>query len=394
MKVLLVHNYYRSGTPGGEDVVFEQERDLLLESGHEVYCYTRSNDEMDEGSAADRLRVLSGMQRSGRTVRELRAAIRSFRPDVAHFHNTFPLISASGYEICHSECVPVVQTVHNFRIACSAATHFQDGRICELCTPINPWAAVRHRCYRGSAPASLAVATMLFRNHLSKVHRRRVSKFIALTQFAANRLRLAGIPADRLVVKPNFVADVLADHPDETRGDAVVYAGRLSAEKGVQFLLQAWAGLGDVQLIIVGDGPLKDSLQAQARRMSLPVEFRGAVARKDVSTIFRRARAVVVPSLCFEGGVPLALLEAMATATPVIASRIGGIPDLVEHGKDGLLFEPSDADGLVAAARRCLANRALSMQMAFSGRDKVRRHHGREANLQALLAIYRSVIEA
>lgn len=394
MKILLVHNYYRSGAPGGEDIVFEQERDLLIEAGHEVHCYTRSNDEMDEHSIADRLRVVSGMQRSRRTVRELLKVLRRFRPDVAHFHNVFPLISASAYEVCHSERVPVVQTIHNFRLSCSTATHFKDGQVCELCTPGDPWAAVRHRCYRGSRLASLAVAATLFRNDASHVYRRCVSKFITLTNFAAHRLIAAGIPEALVTVKPNFVADLSSEHAQASGHNSFVFAGRLSPEKGVQFLLDSWETVGDVPLTIVGDGPLRDDLERLVRRMLLPVTFRGPLNRADLSAVFREARAVIVPSMWFEGGVPLTILESMTVGTPVIASRIGGIPELIDHETDGLLFDPGDRDGLIAAVQRINSDDGLRRHMGLSGREKVRLHHDPEVNLRALIAVYESAMGA
>jgi len=392
MRILLAHNYYRSGSPGGEDIVFEQERDLLLAAGHDVHSYTRSNDEVDENRFADQLRVLSGMQRSARTIRELRGVIRRFRPQVVHFHNVFPLISVSAYDVCRAEGVPVVQTVHNFRLSCSAAIHFRDGHICELCTPDNPWPAVRYRCFRGSRAGSLAVASTLFRNNASRVHQRQITRFIALTNFSARRLTLAGIPAERIVIKPNFISDHFKRNDGEPRGKGFVFAGRLSHEKGVKFLLETWAGLGDIPLTIAGDGPLKNQLQSSARQMGLPVKFAGVVGREDLARVFRSARAVVVPSLCFEGGIPLSLLEAMATGTPVIASRIGGIPELITHESDGLLFDPSDSVGLIAAVRRMHFDDSLWGRISSSCSAKVYRDHAAEPNLRALISVYDSVL--
>ena len=392
MRILLAHNYYRSGSPGGEDIVFEQERALLLAAGHDVQSYTRSNDEMDENRLTDQIRVLSGMQRSARTSRELRGVIRRFRPQVVHFHNIFPLISASAYDVCRAEGVPVVQTVHNFRFSCSAATHFRDGQICELCTPDNPWPAVRYRCFRGSRAGSFAVASMLFRNNVSRVHHRRINKFIALTNFSALRLTSAGVPAERVVVKPNFVSNHFKKDDKGSRGKDFVFAGRLSQEKGVRFLLEAWVGLRDIPLTIVGDGPLKDQLQSSARQMGLPVDFAGVLGREDLARVFRSARAVVVPSLCFEGGVPLTLLEAMAAGTPAIASRIGGIPELIVHESDGLLFDPGDRDGLIAAVRRMHVDDRLWQRISSSCSAKAYRDHAPEPNLRALISVYDDVL--
>lgn len=391
MKILLVHNYYRTGTPGGEDVVFQQERDLLAAAGHEVTCYTRSNDEMNEQRPIDRLRVVWSMRRSARTRRELSQLISQVRPDVAHFHNTFPLISASGYEACAAAGVPVVQTVHNFRLVCSAATHFRAGMSCERCTAGDPWPAVRHACYRGSRLASLAVASTIHRNHRVRTRRDPVSMYLALTRFAAGRLMSAGIPAGRIAIKPNFV-DLPGDAASAiARSDRFVFVGRLAEEKGVRVLLDAWRGLPDIPLLVVGDGPLRGELEAYARQYALQVEFVGARERGIVQGLVRSARAAIVPSLCFEGGVPLTLLEALAAGTPVVASRLGGIPELVTHGADGLLFEAGDAGQLAAQARRLNADPLLRTTLAESGLQTVQRVHGRQASLDALVGLYAAV---
>lgn len=394
MKILLVHNYYRAGAPGGEDVVFRQERDLLSQAGHEVSCFTRSNDEMDERRLSDRLEVVSGIRFSHRTFRELTAVIRSVRPDVAHFHNTFPLISASGYEACAIEGVPIVQTVHNFRIVCSTATHFRAGAPCEQCTPSDPWAAVRHACYRGSRVASLVVASSIYRNHRARARRDPVDMYLALTSFSARRLVTAGIPESRVTVKPNFV-ELLDDTSAAVKRDKTfVFVGRLSEEKGVRFLLDAWRGLRDTSLVLVGEGPLRVELEAYVRDNSLPVRFTGLLDREAVRDVLRTACAVIVPSMCFEGGVPLSLLEAMAAGTPVIASRLGGVPEFITDEVDGLLFEPGDTAQLVRQIRRLISDPTMQVMLARHGWQTVRRVHGRQLNLDALLRVYATVCRA
>lgn len=391
MRILLVHNRYRSGTPGGEDVVFEQERELLSKAGHEVQCYTRSNDEMDERSLTDHWHVVWSMQRSQRTFRELGQLIRRFRPEVAHFHNIFPLISGSGYEACLAEGVPIVQTIHNYRFSCSAATHFRAGAVCELCTPADPWAAVRFACYRQSRLASLAVAAMMFRNHIVGVPLRHVSRFIALTNFAAQRLEMAGIPRERIVIKPNSIdTSVSFDEIErqlEAKDDALLFVGRLSVEKGVRFLLHSWLNLREVPLRIVGDGPLRRELEEFARSNQLPVEFLGFRDRSSLSSLMRSGRALIFPSLWFEG-MPMTLLESMAAGTPVIASRIGGIPEIVEHGVEGLLFDPGNANQLQSSIRRLLRDRTLQRSLCEAAHRKALDMYNSESNVRALIGIY------
>ncbi|NDF85433.1 MAG: glycosyltransferase family 1 protein [Gammaproteobacteria bacterium] len=393
MRVLLVHNRYRSGAPGGEDVVFEQERKLLESGGHEVHCYTRSNDEMDERKISDKARVLWQLQRSRRTFRELSRLIRQVRPQIAHFHNVFPLISASGYQACHTEQIPVVQTVHNYRQACATGIHFRAGTVCELCTPGNPWPAVRHGCYRNSRLASLAVAANIFRNHFSGVDEQFVSQYIALTKFSANRLVASGMPREKITVRPNFVEIDSYANKRMLRGQTFVFAGRLSPEKGLLWLLSTWRQLREFRLLVVGDGPLRSELEALCLEWQLPVQFLGLKGRRELIELLQCAAGVIVPSLCFEGGVPLTLLESMGAGTPVVASRIGGIPEFIADGHDGLLVDPGSEVGLAAAVRRIAADRSLPDSMGREARLKVASECGRERSLQTLIDIYSDAIQ-
>lgn len=392
MKILLVHNYYRSGSPGGEDVVFEQERALLANAGHEVLAYTRSNDEMHEGSVIDSLRVLAGLRRSGRTRRDLQSLIERERPDVVHVHNTFPLISSGVFEICARARVPVVQTVHNYRLVCASANHYRDGAVCERCSIGRPWAAVRHGCYRGSRLASLAVAQSLFRQARDRIHQRQVDRYIALTEFAATRLRSAGVPPSRIVVKSNFIdLTSLPAAKSPTDESYAVFAGRLSDEKGLQTLLSAWREVPDLRLKIIGDGPLRSALQREAEAHRSSIEFLGALPRPQALAIVRGALCQVVPSQWFEG-MPMVVLEAWALGVPVIASRVGGLAEMLGNDERGLGFRPGDAVGLAAAIAQLRADPQLVQRLVERAQAALAAHQP-AASLAQLEEIYRSVIK-
>lgn len=391
MKILLVHNYYRSGSPGGEDVVFEQERALLRSAGHDIVSYTRSNDEMREGNLIDSLRVLVGLRRAQRTQRELSQLIARERPDVVHVHNTFPLISPTVFEVCAEAGLPVVQTVHNYRLVCASANHYRDAAVCESCTIGKPWAAVRHACYRGSTLASLAVAQSLWRQAHDQVHQRQVDRYIALTEFAAARLRAAGVPADRVVVKPNFIdLPVMPESNPSSESPYAVFTGRLSAEKGLFTLLTAWREVPSLRLKIVGDGPLRAKLQREAEAQKLPLDFLGTLPRAKTLAIVRGALCQIVPSQWFEG-MPMVVLEAWALGVPVIASRIGGLAEMLGEDERGLGFRPGDVSDLVAALGRLRSDPPLVSQIIERARESLVRHQ-RSVTLTQLEQIYRSVI--
>jgi len=391
MRILLVHNYYRRGSPGGEDFVFEQERDLLKEAGHEVVCYTRSNDEIIENSISDRVKVVSGMQRSSKTRRELKSLIDTFRPDLAHFHNTFPLISLSAYLVCRESSVPVVQTLHNYRYSCAAATHFRGGKTCEACSKFNPLPSVINQCYRSSLLGSTAVALMMFRNDLEGIFRSCVTRFVVMTEFALRRLERFGVEPGRIVIKPNFVPfGALTQQP---RQSFFLFAGRLSDEKGLWVLLDAWRKLPDVTLKIVGDGPLGPTLKEVCRTERLNIEFLGMQTRASVDGLMREASALVFPSLWFEC-MPLTILEAWAAGAPVIASDVGAMSEMITHGENGLLFTVGDSNDLVEKVRSVANDRLLAETISRTARDLAETRHGRSTNLGLLQEIYGQAMAA
>lgn len=242
--------------------------------------------------------------------------------------------------------------------------------------------------------ASLAVASMIFRNHLSSISQKYISKFIALTRFSANRLVSAGIAPNFIAIKPNFVDVPDIRYEPAHRERAFVFMGRLSEEKGLRVLFDAWKQLRDVPLWIIGDGPLRAELEQIALADNLPIRFFGLLARSALPPVLRVVRSIIVPSLCFEGGVPLTLLEAMASGTPAIASRLGGIPEIIEHEVDGLLFDPGKACQLIQAVRRLEYESDFHATLSARAIEKILRQCDRKANLNALIDIYDSVVRS
>lgn len=391
MKILLVHNRYRSGTPGGEDAVFEQERHLLESAGVEVLTYTRSNDEMDARRVVDAARVMVGLYRSRRTRRELRLLLRRERPDVAHFHNTVPLISGSAYLACREFRVPIVQTVHNFGIVCTARTYFRDGAVCGSCAPGSYSAAIRHKCYRSSALASAAVAGMLWMNHLTDIHCRFVDRFIALSPFVVSWLETIGIARDRIVLKPNFV-QAAATSGVTQRGEYAIFAGRLAPEKGVDVLLDAWRDLSNIPLLVFGDGPQMSRSVNFAKERGLNVQFMGARSRSEVIEAMSRARMLVMPSGCYEAAIPLVVLEAWSVGTPVITSRLGSSTGIREN-VEALQFAPGSAQELAAKVRLLWSDSGLAANLAVNGEARFKKENAEAVSLTQLMSIYGSLTD-
>ena len=384
MRILLVHNYYRSGAPGGEDIVFEQERDLLIKSGHEVRCYTRSNDEVDETSFLQKAKAVRSLVWSDQAHSELRSLISEFRPNVAHFHNIFPLITASAYEACQDAGVAVIQTIHNFRMVCSSATLYREGSACNECGPGRRWPAVLHRCYRGSLFGSMAVARMLSSYESSRAYDF-IDQFLVLSAFAKNKLTEFGIDSERVAIKPNFVLDVNVVR--DPNPEYVLFAGRWAEEKGVRLLVEAWRQMGSCRLVMIGDGPLRPWIESEVARHRLSVDLVGNVPRDRVAGFLSGARCLIAPSICQEAGIPLVVIEAWQSRVPVIASSAGSLAEAVEQGLV-LGFDASSADDLVRKIHQLIQNPRFYDELSDAGRSRYERDHTAEQSITMLQNLY------
>lgn len=385
LSVLVVHNFYRE--PGGEDQVFEAETALLERHGHRVVRYTRHNDHVREGSP---LSLATATVWNRETHRELRELLRHERPTVAHFHNTLPLVSPAAYYACRAEGVPVVQTLHNYRLVCPKATLLREGRVCEDCVGrAFPWPAVRHACYRDNRGATAAVAAMLLTHRAAGTYRRAVDRYIALTEFARSKLVEGGLPADRIVVKPNFLQE--SGEFRRESGDFALYVGRLASEKGVDVMLRAWRRLdGGPALRIVGDGPLADEVADAAA--SLPnVEWLGRRPHDEVLELMRRAAFLVFPSVWYEG-FPMTLVEAFSCGLPIVTSRLGSMEEIVDDRDTGLHFTPGDDEELAERARWLWERPEVRSGMEEAARGTFERRYSAEVNYRLLLDVYEEVL--
>jgi glycosyltransferase involved in cell wall biosynthesis len=319
------------------------------------------------------------------TRAEALALLREHRPAVVHVHNTFPLISPSVYWACAKARVPVVQTLHNFRLACPQAMFLRDGKVCESCLGKVPWPALAYGCYRGSRAETAVVVGMLALHRTLHTYERKVTRYIALNEFCKSKFVQAGLPALRISVKPNF-AVVQAPTGLRTR-QGMLFVGRLSPEKGISVLAQAWAGCQFTELRVIGSGPLMASLE------SLPgVDCQGVKSTEQVLAEMASAVALVLPSICYEN-FPRTLVEAFGAGLPVIASRIGSLAELVEHGRTGLLFNPGDAADLARTLRWAHDHPDEMAAMGRNARAHYESRYSPEINYRQLRAIYRDAID-
>jgi glycosyltransferase involved in cell wall biosynthesis len=385
MKVLLCHNYYQQ--PGGEDRSFFDEEWLLKSHGHDVVRYTVHNDVIDEMSS---LRLAKTLIWNRDSYRELRELIRRERPAVMHCTNTFPLISPSVYYAAKREGVPVVQSLHNYRLLCPNALFLRNNKPCESCLGKSfPLPAIIHGCYRDSRVASAGVAAMVSFHRLMRTWTRGVDKYFVLTEFARDKFIQGGLAADKMVIKPNFV------HPDtgpgDGSGDYVIFVGRLSSEKGIDTLLAAWQQLpSNTKLKIVGDGPMAGRV-SQAMNDDPRIEWVGRRTKEEVDRLIHKASCLIIPSICYET-FGRAIIEAYVHGVPVIASRHGAMAELVRHGETGLLFDAGNATKLREAVERAFRDPDKLLRMRREARREFERLYTADVNYELLIGTYKNVL--
>jgi glycosyltransferase involved in cell wall biosynthesis len=389
MKIIIAHNLYQQ--PGGEDVVVRQEMQILRSAGHEVLLYERSNHEAESFSGIKRLTLFAHTTWSTDTLREFEKLLLRERPDLVHVHNTFVMISPSIYEACKHAGVPVVQTLHNYRLFCPAGTFLRNGLPCEDCVTGSPFSSVRHRCYRKSASATAAVATMLAINHQRGTYENDINRYIALTDFARRKFVECGLPAQKVAVKPNFV------HPDPGERQSIanyaVFMGRLTPEKGLATALKAWKLLpSEMELKVLGDGPSLHELQQAAKNLELSnVTFLGRLSRQQAFEYLANARFLLFPSEWYES-FPMTILEAYAHGVPVVASRIGVMPEIVKESQTGMIFEPRNAESLARLVESFWSETGLIRQLGHNARREYEMFYTAEKNYRQLMAIYNDAL--
>ena len=380
LTVLLVHNVYQR--PGGEDRVFETEGGLLEEHGHRVLRYTLHNDAVDGMSRAA---LAARTVWSRRAAADVGRTVRAEAVDVVHVHNTLPLASPSVFWAARRGGAATVHTLHNFRTVCPGALLLRDGRVCRDCVGrALALPAVRHGCYRGSAAATAAVAATTAVHRAAGTYRRRIDRFVAMSECARDLFVAGGLPAAKVAVKPNALARDPAPGPG---GAAVLFAGRLTEEKGVRVLLRAWAAHADLPALdVAGDGPLAGEVAAAAAG-DARIRALGWQGGPAMDALMGGAALLVAPSLWYEGW-PLVTTEAMGQGTPVVATDHGAFPEMVDPGRTGFLFPRGDADALADRVRRALADPGRLAAMRRATWQAFRDRFSRGANYGRLRAIY------
>lgn len=387
MKVLIIHNRYQIA--GGEDGVVQTEKSLLEANGHAVTLLETNNDRIK--TRIDKIRTAVNTVYSYSAKEQVKRYIRESGAEVVHVHNFFPTLSPSVYYACHEAGVPVVQTLHNYRFFCATYSFFREGKVCENCLhqPF-PVSSIVHKCYRNSRMGTGAVAMMQFVHRQIGTWKRVVDRYIAPTEFVRQKFIEAGLPATKIIVKPNFL------HTDpgigQGRGRYALFVGRLSPEKGVETLLQAWQRLGEkIPLKIVGEGPLSEQV-AQHSQQVVGIDWLGKLTRPEVIDLMKNAHALIFPSLWYEA-FPLVIVEAYASGLPVIASNLGSQSSLIQHQKTGLHFSPGNIDDLVRQVEWSLNHPSEMATMRQATRAEFEMKYTAEQNYAILMDAYKKTIQ-
>ncbi|GAB3893328.1 glycosyltransferase family 4 protein [Spirosoma agri] len=388
MRVLLIHNYYQQG--GGEDTVFEQEINLLRDNGVTVETLIFDNDSFDGtlvGNALSAVRSLYNTQ----SARRLDRVIRQFRPDIVHIHNLFYTASAAVIWMAKKRHLPVVMTLHNYRLVCVNGLLMRGGITpCETClTQLVPLAGIRNACFRGSMAQSAHLSAITLLHKVTGIWKS-VDRFMVVTDFARQKILSSSLRlrSEQVCVKPNFVADAGYTNPEE-RADFFLYVGRLTAEKGISVLLQAAEKEG-FRLDIIGDGPLMDDV-LRATERTATIRYRGKQPREVVLTALKKCRALIVPSLWYEG-LPTVILEAFASATPVICSDQQNLNQIVKNGQTGLLFKTGDSADLIRVLQTFTLHSDHLHHLAQQAYDEFLTRYTKTVSFKATLALYEELV--
>lgn len=383
MRILLVHNEYSIFT--GEEAAVHRIYSILKQHGHDVITFTRSTAKIADMRFGKIRAFLNGIYSfsSKRAIRKLLSE-QSF--DVVHINNLFPFISPSILSECRKAGIPIFMTVHNYRLFCPTGLYMTNGQICQKCNNGEHWCVLRN-CM-GNLPKSMGYALRNFVARKAGLYSKNVTVYAALTEFQRQHLIARGLPPDRVVALSNS-ASIDVESAKVVKGDYIGFAGRISPEKGISTIVDVASRCDDILFKIAGNCSRMQQLRGHTSPNLL---FCGHLNKSQLHEFYTNSRIIILPSICYEG-FPNTMIEAMFYAKPVICSRIGGLPEIVDDGVTGLLFEPGDADELSQKIRCLWDNPGLCSKMGQAGRQKALREYSPGKYYQRLMAAYKKTIE-
>lgn len=390
IKVVHAHDFYLQ--PGGEDTAFAAEVKLLRDNGQQVIEYVENNERI---AAKSQISVAAQTLWSWETKKKFAALLQTEKPDVVHFHNTFPLISPSAYYACSEAGIPVVQSLDNPRLICPSANLYRDGKLCQDCVGKTvPWPGIVHACYHESSLHTAVVTSMLTMHRIKGTWNRKVDAYLVATEFYKRKFSEGGLPPDKLVVKPHFISPDPGIRSGAASDRRALFIGRLDPEKGIRTMMTAWKTLKDVSLDIRGSGQMEDEVRRLISESGLTntVQIIGRLSREELTVKIKSALFLVWPSEGFYETFGYVAVESFSCGVPVIASRIGVPGEIVTDGVTGLLFNAGDASDLATKVRWACDHPAEMARMGLNARREYEAKYTAERNYEILKSIYERVI--
>ena len=386
MKIIQVHNAYQH--TGGEEVVVAAEYEMLKQYGHEIHQWIVENSGIESINTITKAKIALQSIWSYDSYEKISKKLQDLKPDLVHVHNTIPLISPSVYGACHDAGIPVVHTLHNYKLICPGAYLYRDAGVCEDCIgKLVPYPGLIHSCYRDNRSQTAVAVAGVTTHRLRGTYKNEVDIYIALTRFARQKFIEGGLPTEKIAVKPNFVNSNI--EIGEHTGGYALFVGKLVQYKGIETLLKAWHLLDEaIPLKVVGQGPLEILLKS-----NLPnnVEYLGPLPRDKVINLMQNATFLIFPSEWYEP-FGMVVAEAFATGLPVIASRIGGITEIVKEGYSGWNFTPEDAQELAHTVQRAWSDNTELQRRGVMARKQYEDYYSLEKNYQMIMSIYETAI--
>jgi len=383
MRILLAHNFYKNR--GGEYSVYQNEARLLEEMGHDVFRFEKDNISIDNMSLSEKVSLLWKTTWNAAIIEELRNVIRKIEPDLLHVHNFFPLMTPAIYKASKLENVPVVQTLHNFRILCANGSFLRNNEPCEKCLEGSNFNAIRYKCYRNSYLQSFAIERMISTHQNRNTWNRLVDTFICFTEFSKSKFVQAGIEADKIKIKPNFLP--LVPSSESTSEGPIIFIGRFESAKGAETLLKASIKLPHLKFEVIGD----ELISIQKSRYQ-NINFNGRLPHDELINKLQKSSLLVFPSLCYEG-MPMSIIEAFACSVPVIASNLGNMPNMVKDAYNGLLFETGNSDELAQKIEGLMSDKEQLRKMSDNCRQNFEERYTAESNYKILMKIYEETLQ-
>jgi glycosyltransferase involved in cell wall biosynthesis len=389
MRIVSVYNRYLNR--GGEDEVFESEAKLLTERGCDVHLVTEQT--QVPRNISHQIKMAIDCVWSSSWYEKFHQVLERIRPDIVHVHNVFPVMSPAVYYACQRVGVPVVQTLHNYRLLCPASTFYRNDKVCEECVNHSLWRGVQHGCFQDSRVKTAVIAAMLQVHRNKNTWQQKIDRYIALSEFARSKFVDSGLPAEKIRVKPNFI-DLDPGQPSQKR-EYAIFVGRLVNWKGTATLVSAWKSLcGSIPLMIVGDGPDLPQIETSIAQGILPgVVCKGRLTRNETITAIRAARFLVFPSQWYEG-FPMTIAEAFACSVPVICSGLGSMQEIVSDGRTGLHFRAGDSEDLASKVRWAWEHSEEMEIMGQQARAEFEAKYTASRNYEMLIDIYQEAIAA